>query len=52
MKKHSKTNLIHYGTHDSASGINPEITLNWCGVMVDRLEAESGGSSAFVNGCE
>ncbi|MDW7659132.1 MAG: neutral/alkaline non-lysosomal ceramidase N-terminal domain-containing protein [Bacillota bacterium] len=45
-------NLIHYGAHNTASGINPEITRDWCGVMVDRLEAESGGITVFVNGCE
>ena len=45
-------NLIHYGAHNTASGKNPEITRDWCGVAIDRLEAESGGITAFFNGCE
>ncbi|NLD87859.1 MAG: hypothetical protein GX633_06330 [Clostridiales bacterium] len=45
-------NMIHYGCHNTASGINPEITRDWCGVMNDRLEAVSGGITAFFNGCE
>ena len=45
-------NMIHYGAHNTASGKNTEITRDWCGVMIDRLEAESGGITAFFNGCE
>ena len=45
-------NMIHYGAHNTASGQNPEITRDWCGVMIDRLEAVSGGVTAFFNGCE
>ena len=43
-------NLIHYGCHNTASGINDEITRDWCGVMVDRLQEQSGGITAFING--
>ncbi|MBE6884057.1 MAG: hypothetical protein E7487_05585 [Ruminococcaceae bacterium] len=45
-------NLIHYGAHNTGSGKNPEITRDWCGVAIDRLEAASGGITAFFNGCE
>jgi len=45
-------NMIHYGAHNTGSGKNPEITRDWSGVMIDRLEAESGGVTAFFNGCE
>jgi len=44
-------NLIHYGCHNTASGRNDEITRDWCGVAIDRLQAESGGVTAFVQGC-
>lgn len=44
-------NLIHYGCHNTASGKNEEITRDWCGVAIDRLEEQSGGITAFVNGC-
>ena len=45
-------NIIHYGAHNTGAGANPEATRDWCGVMIDRLEAESGGVTAFFNGCE
>ena len=45
-------NMIHYGAHNTGSGINGEITRDWCGVMIDRLEEVSGGVTAFYNGCE
>lgn len=44
-------NLIHYGCHNTASGKNDEVTRDWAGVMVDRLEERSGGITAFINGC-
>ena len=43
-------NIVHYGAHCTASGANREITRDWAGVMTDRLEAESGGITAFING--
>ncbi|MDD5728455.1 MAG: hypothetical protein PHV59_07835 [Victivallales bacterium] len=45
-------NLIHYGAHCTAAGINPEITRDWAGPMVDRLEEQSGALSMFFNGAE
>lgn len=45
-------NLVHYGCHNTGCGKNPEISRDWCGVMLDRLAAETGGVSAFLNGCQ
>ena len=44
-------NLIHYGCHNTASAKTDEVTRDWAGVMVDRLEEQTGGVTAFVNGC-
>lgn len=44
-------NIIHYGCHNTASARTDEVTRDWAGVMVDRLEAQTGGMTAFVNGC-
>ncbi|NLE13978.1 MAG: hypothetical protein GX628_09940 [Clostridiales bacterium] len=43
-------NLVHYGCHGTAAGRNHEITRDWSGVMIDRLEAESGTMTVFFNG--
>jgi len=43
-------NIVHIGAHCTAAGINHEITRDWAGVMVDRLEEESGAMTLFVNG--
>ena len=45
-------NIIHYGAHGTAAGRNVEISRDWSGVMTDRLEAQSGGITAFFNGPE
>lgn len=45
-------NIIHYGAHCTASGKNREISRDWAGVMVDYVEALSGGVTAFFNGPE
>lgn len=45
-------NIIHYGAHATAAGMNFEISRDWPGVMIDTLEAESGAVTAFVNGPE
>lgn len=44
-------NIVHYGCHNTASGKNSEISRDWAGVMVDRLEEQSGAVTAFINGC-
>ena len=43
-------NIVHVGAHCTAAGINHEVTRDWAGVMVDRLEAESGAVTMFLNG--
>ena len=43
-------NMIHYGCHGTASGCNREITRDWSGVMIDRVEKETGVLTAFWNG--
>ena len=43
-------NIVHYGAHCTAAGANTEITRDWAGVMLDRLEKESGVPAAFING--
>jgi hypothetical protein len=45
-------NIIHYGAHCTAAGMNREITRDWAGGMIDRLEKESGALTMFVNGTE
>ncbi|NLC67474.1 MAG: hypothetical protein GX754_01530, partial [Clostridiaceae bacterium] len=45
-------NIIHYGAHCTAAGCNTEITRDWAGVMIDRLEKESEAVTAFFNGAE
>ena len=48
----SVANMVHYGAHCTCAGQNFEISRDWCGVMVDELEAISGGVTAFFNGPE
>ncbi len=45
-------NIIHYGAHGTAAGMNTEISRDWHGVMMDVLEAESGAVTAFFQGAE
>ncbi|MDW7658942.1 MAG: hypothetical protein SCM11_17375 [Bacillota bacterium] len=45
-------NIIHYCAHCTGSGCNPEITRDWAGPMIDRLEEQSGGITGFYNGAE
>ena len=44
--------IAHYGAHATSAGAGPEISRDWPGVMVDRLEAESGAMAFFINGAE
>ena len=43
-------NIIHYGCHATASGTNHEVTRDWPGPMIDRLEKETGAITIFLNG--
>lgn len=45
-------NVIHYGCHGTAAGCNHEISRDWSGIMIDRLEAETHTMTAFWNGCQ
>ena len=45
-------NIVHYAAHGTAAGINTEISRDWAGVMIDRLEKESGGITMFIQGME
>ncbi len=45
-------NLLHYGCHGTAAGRNHEITRDWSGIMIDRLEAETGVLTAYWNGAQ
>ena len=45
-------NLIHCTAHPTAAGTNTEISRDWPGVMIDRLEKESGTMTMFVNGMQ
>lgn len=45
-------NLVHYGAHCTAAGMNKEISRDWAGIMIDTLERESGALTAFFNGSE
>ena len=43
-------NIIHYGCHGTAAGCNHEISRDWSGVMIDRLEEMSSCMTVFING--
>jgi hypothetical protein len=43
-------NIVHYGAHCTAAGMNREITRDWAGFMTDRMETETGALTAFLNG--
>ena len=45
-------NIIHYGCHATGCGSSLEITRDWPGIMIDRVEKISGGVTAFINGPE
>ena len=43
-------NLLHYGCHGTAAGCTTEITRDWSGVAIDRLEEATGVPTVFWNG--
>ncbi len=45
-------NMVHYAAHGTAAGRNVEITRDWPGVMIDRMENETGATTLFFNGSE
>ena len=50
--KHGILNLIHYGCHGTAAGLNREISRDWPGAMVDQMTEYTGTLTAFWNGAE
>lgn len=42
--------LVHYGAHPTSLGHLPVISRDWPGVMLDRLEAQTGAPALYVNG--
>ena len=48
--KEGIVNIVHYGCHGTACGMSTIITRDWPGVMIDRLEHETGTLSVFING--
>ena len=45
-------NMIHFGMHGTAAGSNREISQDFAGVMVRRMEILTGGVTAFFNGAQ
>ena len=43
-------NIVHCTAHCTAIGVNTEVSRDWAGVMIDRLESESGAPTMFFNG--
>jgi len=48
----SLANIVHCSAHCTAAGINTEITRDWAGVMIDRLDKESGAITMFFQGMQ
>ncbi|NLD87471.1 MAG: hypothetical protein GX633_04360, partial [Clostridiales bacterium] len=46
----SYANIIHYGAHPTAIGKTPDISRDWPGIMVDRVDAVIGGTTLYFNG--
>lgn len=45
-------NIVHYGNHGTAAGKFTAISRDWPGVMIDAMEAVTGGCTVFLNGPE
>lgn len=50
MKDSPITTVIHYGAHNTAWGAARIVSRDWAGVMLDRLESQSGSPAMFING--
>lgn len=44
-------NIVHYGCHNTAIGRTGHVSRDWCGIMIDWLEKETGAATLFFNGC-
>jgi len=45
-------NMVHCTAHPTAAGTNTEITRDWPGVMIDRLDQQTGAITIFFNGLQ
>ncbi len=43
-------NIIHYNAHGTSMGREPQVSRDWIGPMVDRLEKETGAITVYFNG--
>jgi hypothetical protein len=43
-------NVVHFGAHPTSIGATGDITRDWPGIMIDRLEQVTGGVTLFLNG--
>jgi len=48
----SLANIVHCAAHCTAIGSNTEVSRDWAGVMIDRLERESGAVTMFLQGLQ
>jgi len=48
----SLANIVHCAAHCTAIGSNTEVSRDWAGVMIDRLEKESGAVTMFFQGLQ
>jgi len=44
-------NMVHYGCHNTAIGRTGHVSRDWCGIMIDWLDKETGATTLFFNGC-
>jgi len=44
-------NIVHCTAHCTATGVVTSVSRDWCGVMIDHMEEETGATTAFFNGC-
>lgn len=43
-------NIVHYGAHPTSIGSTGDITRDWPGIMIDKMEDVAGGITLFLNG--
>ena len=43
-------NIVHYNAHGTSMGREPQVSRDWPGVMVDRLEKLTGATTVYFNG--
>lgn len=45
-------NIVHYSCHCTSAGATLDVTRDWPGIMIDRLENITGANTVFFNGAE